>query len=230
MENSLSSEKSIKTNDSVIKKDKIDMDDDTGSEISIEDDEPIVQEESESELESENESDIDSNVEQNELTEKQEEQEEQEKQEEQEGDYKGFLQEKVSDYSDDDSSDDEDTYKKLEHSRNLLTENYNNLQSINYIEVEKLSKITRDSDNNIIDDYHKTVPILSKYEKTRILGLRSKQINAGAKPFVTVEDNVIDGFVIAERELKEKKIPFIIKRPISNNKFEYWKLQDLEIV
>ena len=52
MENSLSSEKSTKTNDSVIKKDKIDMDDDTGSEISIEDDEPIVQEESESELES----------------------------------------------------------------------------------------------------------------------------------------------------------------------------------
>ena len=41
---------------------------------------------------------------------------------------------------------------------------------------------------------------------------------------------IIDGYIIAERELLEKKIPFIIKRPISNNKFEYWKLEDLEIV
>ena len=31
-------------------------------------------------------------------------------------------------------------------------------------------------------------------------------------------------------ELQEKKLPFIIKRPISNNKFEYWKLEDLEII
>ena len=143
----------------------------------------------------------------------------------------GFLQDEISNYSDsDESSDDEEYYKKLEHSRNLLSNNYKNLQSINYIEIENLSKITRDDNNNIIDDNHKTVPILSKYEKTKILGLRSKQINCGATPFISIEDNIIDGYIIAERELMEKKIPFIIKRPISNNKFEYWKLEDLEIV
>ena len=60
--------------------------------------------------------------------------------------------------------------------------------------------------------------------------MRSKQINCGATPFISIEDNIIDGYIIAERELMEKKIPFIIKRPISNNKFEYWKLEDLEIV
>lgn len=128
------------------------------------------------------------------------------------------------------SDDDDDNFKKLDFSRPKLKTSHNNLQSINYIEVEKLSKIVRDENNMIIDVYHTTVPILSKYEKTKILGLRTKQINYGAKPFISVDEEVIDGYVIAERELMEKKIPFIIKRPISNNKFEYWRLEDLEIV
>ena len=128
------------------------------------------------------------------------------------------------------TSDDEDDYKKLDNSRTLLNDTHKNLQSINYIEVEQLSRVTRDADNRIIDENHRTVPILSKYERTRILGLRSRQINSGAPPFVNVEENIIDGYVIAQRELQEKKIPFIIKRPISNGKFEYWRLEDLEIV
>lgn len=146
---------------------------------------------------------------------------------------KGYLQADLSEYSDSDSdsdSGDEDEFKKLEHSRNLLTDTHKNLQSINYIEVEQLSKITRDENNRIIDENHRTVPILSKYERTKVLGVRTKQINSGAKPFINTEDIIIDGYTIAERELLEKKIPFIIKRPISNNKFEYWKLEDLEIV
>lgn len=144
-----------------------------------------------------------------------------------------YLQPDISSYSDVDSdvtSDDEDNYKKLDNSRTLLNDTHKNLQSINYIEVEQLSRVTRDADNRIIDENHRTVPILSKYERTRILGLRSRQINSGAPPFVNVEENIIDGYVIAERELQEKKIPFIIKRPISNDKFEYWRLEDLEIV
>lgn len=132
--------------------------------------------------------------------------------------------------SSDDDDYDNDNFKKLEISRHQLKNTHNNLQSVNYIEVEKLSKIVRDENNIIIDDYHKTLPILSKYEKTKILGLRTKQINRGAKPFISVNEEIIDGYIIAERELMEKKLPFIIKRPISNNKFEYWRLQDLEIV
>jgi len=144
-----------------------------------------------------------------------------------------YLQPDISNYSDvesDVSSDDEDNYKKLDHSRSLLNDTHKSLQSINYIEVEQLSRVTRDEDNRIIDDNHRTVPILSKYERTRILGLRSRQINSGATPFINIEENIIDGYIIAERELIEKKIPFIIKRPISNDKFEYWRLEDLEIV
>ena len=142
-----------------------------------------------------------------------------------------IIQPDVSDVSsDDESSDEDDEFSKLDNSRHLLENTHKNLQSINYIEVEKLTKITRDENDRIIDTYHTTVPILSKYEKTKILGLRTKQINSGAIPFINVDEDIVDGYIIAEKELYQKKIPFIIKRPISNNKFEYWKLEDLEIV
>ena len=45
-----------------------------------------------------------------------------------------------------------------------------------------------------------------------------------------VDDNIIDGFVIAKMELDEKKLPFIIRRPMPNGSSEYWKLSDLEII
>ena len=45
-----------------------------------------------------------------------------------------------------------------------------------------------------------------------------------------VPENIIDGYIIAELELKEKKIPFIIRRPIPNGSCEYWHLKDLEII
>ena len=100
----------------------------------------------------------------------------------------------------------------------------------NYEEISALTQVVRDTNNNIIDPLHKTIPFLTKYEKARIIGIRSKQINSGAKPFVQVPENVIDGYLIAEMELKEKRIPFIIKRPLAGGTCEYWKLQDLEIV
>jgi DNA-directed RNA polymerase I, II, and III subunit RPABC2 len=72
--------------------------------------------------------------------------------------------------------------------------------------------------------------MLTRYEKARVLGERAKQINSGAKPLVKIDENVIDGYLIALKELEEKKIPFIIKRPMPNGGCEYWKLSDLEIL
>jgi DNA-directed RNA polymerase I, II, and III subunit RPABC2 len=100
----------------------------------------------------------------------------------------------------------------------------------NYDEISKLSVVTRDETNIIIDPLHKTIPFLTKYEKARVLGQRSKQIECGAKPLVKVPENVIEGYIIAELELHQKRIPFIIKRPIPGGAFEYWNLKDLEII
>ena len=91
-----------------------------------------------------------------------------------------------------------------------------------------MTKVVRDEHGIIVDDLHKTIPYLTKYEKARILGQRAKQINAGATPFVKVPENVIDGYLIAELELQQKRIPFIIRRPLPNGGSEYWSLKDLE--
>ena len=60
--------------------------------------------------------------------------------------------------------------------------------------------------------------------------MRAKQLNNGADPFVKVDRGMIDGYTIALKEMEEKKIPFIIARPLPNGGREYWKLQDLELI
>ena len=100
----------------------------------------------------------------------------------------------------------------------------------NFDEIEVLSRVVRNQYGNIIDPLHQSVPFVTKYEKARILGERARQINAGAQPFVTVDIGVIDGYLIAHQEFMEKKIPYILKRPISGTFIEYWKLSDLEIL
>jgi DNA-directed RNA polymerase I, II, and III subunit RPABC2 len=51
---------------------------------------------------------------------------------------------------------------------------------------------------------------LTKYEKTKIIGLRAEQIAYGAKPKVDCEDT--NPLKIAEKELEEKKIPLVLIR------------------
>ena len=135
------------------------------------------------------------------------------------------------DYSDDDSDDDEyfkkfDSELRKKHLTTFHPESFSN----NYDEISKLTRVVRDDDNIIIDPLHKTAPFLTKYEYTKILGVRAKQLDAGATPFVKVPENMIDSYLIAKLELAEKRIPFIIRRPIANGSSEYWNLKDLEIV
>ena len=100
----------------------------------------------------------------------------------------------------------------------------------NYDEINALTTVVRDEQNNIIDKLHRTLPYLTKYERARVLGQRAKQINSGAKSFVKIPENVIDGYLIAELELSQKRVPFIIRRPLPGAGSEYWNLKDLELI
>ena len=97
-------------------------------------------------------------------------------------------------------------------------------------EIYKLSMVQRDDNGVIVDNLHKTYPILTKYEKAKIIGLRVSQLNKGARPYIKLERSVIDNTLVAEKELREKRIPFIIMRPIPNGTAEYWNLTDLEYI
>jgi DNA-directed RNA polymerase I, II, and III subunit RPABC2 len=117
-----------------------------------------------------------------------------------------------------------------EVNRNYILETHPECAIHNQSEIQLLSTIVRNDKNIIIDDLHRTLPFLTKFEKARILGQRAKQINSGSKPFIPIESysNIMDGYKIAELELKQKLIPFIIRRPLTNGSSEYWKVSDLE--
>lgn len=87
--------------------------------------------------------------------------------------------------------------------------------------------------NEIIDKNKnvkkKTVPFLNKFEKARLLGVRIQQLSAGAQPKISTEgfETIQD---IVEEELKQRKIPLIIKRNLPNGESEEWKLEEFEKV
>jgi len=140
--------------------------------------------------------------------------------------------------SDDEDSEDEEEedgnayLQKLDESvrEQTIANHHPELLVSNYEEVEALTHIVRDERGVIIDSLHRTLPFLTKYERTRILGERAKQINDGAKSFIETDPSVIDGYLIALAEFKQNKIPFIIRRPLANGASEYWKLKDLEML
>jgi len=158
-----------------------------------------------------------------------------------EGDGDGEAYEDVEQFSnngsddDSDSDDDEENANYLQKfsdqlKHNVITEHHPELIVSNFHEVDALCHVVRDADGTIIDPLHTTVPFVTKYEKAKILGERAKQLNAGAMPMVPVNEDIIDGYLIALAEFEQKKIPMIIRRPLPNNASEYWRLQDLEIL
>jgi len=138
----------------------------------------------------------------------------------------------LSDEDDDEDEEDDDYLKKFDESlkNNVISEFHPEMLVNNYDEIDVLARVVRNEEGNIIDPLHKSLPFITKYEKARILGERAKQIDAGAKPFVDVDVDVIEGYLIALKEFEAKKIPFILKRPLFNGRIEYWHLYDLEIL
>jgi DNA-directed RNA polymerase I, II, and III subunit RPABC2 len=82
---------------------------------------------------------------------------------------------------------------------------------------------------NIAKKPKKTIPLLSKFERARIMGVRLQQLANGAKPRVDVT-NLKSINEILEQELIQRKIPFIIRRTLPNGTYEDWKLEEFEAV
>ena len=142
------------------------------------------------------------------------------------------------DENDDDEEDedaDKDSSEYFQKLKSSVRESYIDTYhpeslSHNYDEIQTLARVVRNSAGTIVDDLHRTNPFMTKYEKTRILGQRTKQLNEGAPAFIKIDSTVIDGYLIAVKELEQKKTPFIVRRPLPNGGSEYWRIQDLEIL
>lgn len=79
-----------------------------------------------------------------------------------------------------------------------------------------------------------TLPHYSKYEYTTLLGIRAQQIADGATPLVTLEglQTSHPQFIwkLAEKEIHERKVPFIVHRRLPNGVSEYWSATELSVI
>ena len=136
------------------------------------------------------------------------------------------------DDDDDEGATDENYLQKFNNTlkTNVIAEHHPELIIQNFHEVDALCTIVRNEDGIIVDPLHRTLPFITKYEKAKILGERTKQLNAGAEAFVEVSDEIVDGYLIAMAEFEQKKIPMIVRRPLPNGGSEFWRLADLEML
>ena len=97
---------------------------------------------------------------------------------------------------------------------------------------------------NVVEDVLKVVehlndtkiskPIMTIYEFDKIIALRTQQIASGAPLFI---DNITTDVKsnmelrqIALKELTEGRLPFMVERKLPNNKKEYYRIRDLDLV
>jgi DNA-directed RNA polymerase I, II, and III subunit RPABC2 len=67
---------------------------------------------------------------------------------------------------------------------------------------------------------------MTKYERTRILGTRALQISLNA-PVLVELNGESDPLQIAMKELREKKLPLMVRRYLPNGSFEDWTVSEL---
>lgn len=141
-------------------------------------------------------------------------------------------EELVGDDAPSESDEEEDHYRKFHEKYDIskLEKLHPDTMVCNNEEVMALSRVIRNSKGQICDPMHTTLPFITKYETARVIGARAEQIDRGAAIFITVEPEIINGRVIAQMEFAQKKIPFILARPLPNGRIEYWRLDDLEVL
>tara|TARA_B100001741_G_scaffold75654_1_gene61218 strand:- start:10909 stop:11178 length:270 start_codon:yes stop_codon:yes gene_type:complete len=70
--------------------------------------------------------------------------------------------------------------------------------------------------------------LLTKYECSRIIGVRASQLSENAQILVDVPENLKSNFLyIATKELIERKLDIYVKRPLPLNKYYTVHLKDM---
>lgn len=78
------------------------------------------------------------------------------------------------------------------------------------------------------DSQRITKPVMTKYERVRLIADRTKQLSLGTKPMITGVENM-DPKEIAKLELKQKVMPLVVIRPMPSKRKERWRVSELEV-
>ena len=126
--------------------------------------------------------------------------------------------------------DDEDDEDQIEEDEDNQEDNSSDSQDAGRKKDIPLITDFKSKEHKIISCIDRiTRPVLTKYEKTLILGQRAQQILKGSNILVNIENlknrNPLE---IARFELSKGVIPFIIRRPLPNGQYEDWKVNELK--
>ena len=89
-------------------------------------------------------------------------------------------------------------------------------REIIYKEIEHEPEEIISKNNEIITG----PPILTRFEKARIMGARALQLSLGAPPFISVPKDTSTSLEIAMEELNERLIPIVIRRVLPNGDYQ----------
>ena len=71
-------------------------------------------------------------------------------------------------------------------------------------------------------------PMLTRFEKARIMGARALQLSLGAPVFIEIPKNATTSLEIAMEELKQRVIPIVIKRTLPNGAYQNISIEQFE--
>jgi DNA-directed RNA polymerase I, II, and III subunit RPABC2 len=98
----------------------------------------------------------------------------------------------------------------------------------------EVQSVARQSVADSLKTERTTEPYYTKYEYTTLVGTRAQQIAEGSKPLISLDGMITSDpqFVwnVAEKEVAQKKLPFIIHRRLPSGVSEYWSAQELDIL
>jgi len=108
-------------------------------------------------------------------------------------------------------------------------------------EIDKECEIIRNRDIITKDLPHKKVeitskdgqivigpPLLTRFEKARIMGARALHLSLGAPVFIEIPKNATSSLEIAMEELKQRVIPIVIKRTLPNGDYQHLPIDQFE--
>ena len=98
----------------------------------------------------------------------------------------------------------------------------------------EVQSVTRESVSESLKSERVTRPYFTKYEYVTLIGTRAQQIAEGAKSLVSLDGMLTSDphFVwkVAEKEVLEHKLPFIVHRRLPNGISEYWSAMELSTI
>ena len=118
-----------------------------------------------------------------------------------------------------------DTYRKLievdeltEQQQSELEEKIKEIQGREIVEANsphEPSEIPSEKGKIMIGP-----PVLTRFEKARIMGARALQLSLGAPPFIAIPETARISLDIAMEELDKRVIPIIIRRVLPNGDYQ----------